>query len=135
MKNNKLKSSVLAGLCTLLMVFPKGKYRDLTDVTQPYLGEYECKQILFDGHDYLDKFDYIYIELKKDDEFFLTYKEKAGKKRTLSGIYEYDKEEQSLVFKTGLYGEFHRKFPLQNGGLSIMLSFGEKSLLLKFQQK
>ena len=50
-------------------------------------------------------------------------------------LYEYNKEEQSLVLKAGLYGEFQRKFPLKNGEVCITLPFGEKTLRLKFQQK
>ena len=64
MKKQVLKSSLLAGFCTLMLLFSGWREGKLTDVTKPYLGEYECKQATLGEKDCLKKFDYIRLELK-----------------------------------------------------------------------
>ena len=132
MKKIKLKSSILAGLATLLLLFPNFKKGNLCDVTKPYLGEYECKQAQFGQIDCLKLFSYIRLELKKEGKFTLSYKELGGKKKEIDGEYDYDSKKETLTF---VYEGIKREFPLKKGKLSVFLPVNEKNLLLSFEQK
>ena len=133
MKKHSIKSSVLAGISALLMLFPMG-CGELKDVTKPYMGIYKCKQAKLGEYDYLDKFDELALELKGDGEFILHYQEKDGAKKTETGKYSYDKENETITLVGGAGGIFKREFPLQGGALTIDVKIAEKNLLLRFER-
>ena len=135
MKKHVLKSSFLAGLCSLMLAFSSWREGKVTEITKPYLGEYECKQAILGEIDCLKKFDYIRLELSADNQFKLSYCETKGKKQTIKGTYEYEEESQSVCLKMGVGGIVHRKFPLRDGVLYITIPFKLKSLALQFEQK
>lgn len=130
-----IKSSLLAGVLTLFFLFPNLKSGKLTDITKPYLGEYECKQALLGEEDCLKRFDNIVLELKPKNEYALSYKEDGGKKRTVEGQYEYDDEKGILTLKSENGQCFKRSFPLKDGILYITLRIGEKTLSMQFEKK
>lgn len=135
MKKVRLKSSLLVGLASLLLLFPNFKKGNLSDITKPYLGIYECKEARLGETDCLDRFSFIHLELKKDNKFIIHYQEEGCERKTLSGKYKYDKEKELLVLQ-GFDGNFlKREFPLKNGELIVSFSLGEKTLILKFEQK
>lgn len=115
-----------------MLLFPNFKKGTLSDVTKPYLGEYECKQAQFGKSDCLKLFSYIRLELEKEGKFTLSYKEIGGKKKQIKGEYEYDGEKETLTF---VYEGVKREFPLKKGKLSVYLPVNEKNLLLIFEQK
>ncbi len=119
----------------MLFCFGSLKNQTLPDMSKPYLGEYECKQATFSGRDYLQDFDFIRLELKKDESFILSFTEKAGKKHEVEGKYHYDKKKQTICFTIDEAEGFKREFPFQKGKMDINLSIAGKTLLLRFEQK
>lgn len=135
MKKTVLKSSLLAALAALSFSFSSLKQGSLTDITKPYLGEYECKSATLGDTEYIDDFSYIRLELDADGTFTLFYCPKEGKKRSETGKYVYDKEKKTLGLSLGENGEFRREFPLKDGAFQITLPLGGKILCLRFEQK
>lgn len=131
---NTLKSSLLAGVISLLSLFNL-KDSTLKDIAKPYLGEYECREARFRGEDYLNKFSYIYLELKKDGEYLLAYCEKDKSKQETTGKYSYDKEKQTLSLFSSEYPNFKKDFPFKNGKIDICIKLAGETLLLRFEQK
>ena len=134
MKKISLKSSLLAGIFSLLLLLPSFLQGDLKDITKPYLGVYECIEATLNGEDFLDKYDYISIELKDNGKFLLYMREAGKKQRKMTGKYTYDREKQEFRVN-GSGNVFKRKFTLQEGVLNVYLQIGSKNLLLKFEQK
>ncbi len=135
MKSMKLKSSLFVGLASLLLLFPNFKKGNLSDITKPYLGIYECKEARLGETDCLKNFSFIHLELKKDGKFIVHYQEEEEERKSLSGKYKYDKGKEVLILQ-GFDGNFlKREFPLKNGELIVSFSLGEKTLTLKFEQK
>ena len=135
MKRKILKSSVLGSLATLAMLLPNFKNPQLTDITKPYLGFYECEYAQFSGEDFSDEFDYIRLELKEDGNFEISYCKKGGKEQKESGKYQYDKDKESVTFFLSSGNSFKRTFPLKKGIMDITLRFGGKTLNARFKQK
>ena len=135
MKRTTLKSSLLAGLISLLWLFPSLRESSLTDITKPHLGVYECTEATLNDNDYLGRFSYIHLELKTEEDFILYYKEKEGEKKQETGKYSYDREKETLTLIGGANGFFKREFPLKEGILTISVRIGEQNLSLKFEQK
>ena len=133
MKKNVLKSSFLAGLCALIAGLSGIKDSKLTDITKPYLGEYECKNATFGGVDYLKNYRYIRLELKADETFVVSYREQNGMPKTVEGNYQYNKEKQTICFQTG--EGIKREFPLEKGTLYVTTSLAQKTLRIVFEQK
>ncbi len=129
----KLKSSVLVGLCSLLLLFPTPK-GELADIAKPYLGMYECTQAKLGSKDCLEKFTYLRLELKDEENFILSYQEKGGKQKQIKGRYAYDKQRGTLTLQDNK-GSFQREFPLQRGTLTVSLPVGNTILVLQFEQK
>lgn len=134
MKKTVLKSSLLAGVVSLLFSFSVLKSGSLTDITKPYLGEYECKNATFGDRDFTDEFSYIKLELKKDETFVLRYKTKQGRTGEETGYYTYNPNEESLCLSAGKNGEIKRRFPIKNGRFEIVLTIGSQLLQLTFEQ-
>ena len=135
MKKNKLKSSLFVGLFALAFSLPLKVEGKLTDITKPWLGQYECESATYQGEEYLDDFSFIRIELKPKGKFKVFYKKKDGSKAQSGGYYEYDEEKEEIT----LYGEgketLKRKFPLKNGVMQITVRLGLHTLSMKFKQK
>ena len=129
-----MKSFIVSGLASLMMLFPNIKEQKLDDVAKPYLGEYECQRAQLGSMDCLKRFSYIRLELKDEDNFTLYYQEKGERKKQVNGKYSYNKEKKSLTLeeKSGL---FKREFPLSDGILTVSFPIGERTLVLEFVQK
>ncbi|MBQ8685418.1 MAG: hypothetical protein IJ514_04530 [Clostridia bacterium] len=134
MKKTVLKSSLCASLAALAMLFPGSKNSELTDITKPYLGFYECEYARVSGEDISEEFSYIRLELKADDTFVIYYSKKEGKEQRETGKYHYDKEKETICFSTA-DNAFKRSFSLKEGEIDIALRLGSKTLVAKFKQK
>ena len=135
MKKNSIKSSLLAGIASLLFSFSALKVGALTDVTKPYLGEYECKMATYGKKDLFKDFSCIVLELRGDNSFSLRFKDKQGKMQEETGTYEYDTEKNTVRFKWQGKTQLKRDFLLENGSLSGALKLGWRTLYLQFEQK
>ena len=136
MKRTVLKSSALAGILSLLLLFPWFgwiKSSTLTDISKPYLGVYECKQAKLGDTDVLERFSYIKLELE-EEEFTLYYREKEGEAKSEKGKYRYNKERQTLTMCADEFAFIKKEYPLQNGVLTIDLRIGDRAMLLVFEQ-
>lgn len=131
----KLKYSFCAALVATLLALPACGNGSLKDVTKPYLGEYECKSATLGEKDYFDNFSFIRLELKKDNEFVLSYSAKNGQKGEEAGKYVYDEKEETLTITYGDFGVLKRKFPLKNGEIYVTLPIGTQTLSMKFARK
>ena len=137
MNTVKLRSSIFVGLTLLLMLFPwlqSWKVSSLKDITKPYLGVYECREAKLDEIDYLDKFDYIRLELQRKNRCLFTYKIKGEKSKQERGNYEYDKRNQTITFQAEGMPFLKKQFPLRDGELTILVTFGGKTLKMRFEQ-
>ncbi len=130
-----IKTAILTLLCSMSMLFSGWKDNSLKDITKPYLGEYECTQALFGGEDYLNKLEYVNLTLEKENNFILTFSEKGKEKQTLKGLYEYNKDRETIILKSEDKDFFKREFPLKKGIIYITVGIGEKTLFLQFKQK
>ena len=84
--------------------------------------------------DYLQDFDYIRLELKRNNRFVLSYKPKHEKGKEEKGIYEYDNEGYTITFQVDAIPFIKRQFPLKEGELIITAPLGEKTLQMRFEQ-
>ena len=138
MKKNLLKSSLLSGLITLLLLSPwwtAMRSGTLTDISKPYLGVYECQSAQYNGKDLLEDFSYIRLELAKDDCFTIYFQEKDGKARKAKGKYHYNTQRETITMYTQDFASIKREFPLQKGILLVEFPIGGKTVFLKFKQK
>lgn len=134
-KRQVLKSSLLGSLTALALLLPSVKNPNLTDITSPHLGFYECEYARLSGEELSGDFEYIYLELKANETFEISYCKKGGKVQKEQGNYRYDKEKESVTFSLSDANVFKRTFPLKDGELLITLRFGGKTLNAKFKQK
>lgn len=132
--STKIKSSLLAGICTLFMAINTGDMDGLKDITRPYLGEYRCESALYGETDYLSYFSFVKLELKSQGEYLLTYKLKDGKSQQKTGKYEYDKEKKSIKLLSPMGNEWDREFPVENGKIIVAFPLGGKCIKLTFLQ-
>ena len=128
----KIKSSLLAGVFGLLLTCSCGGKGDLKEIAKPYLGVYKCTDARVGEREYLDRFSKLDLELKENGEFIVYYCEKDGKPQTQTGLYEYDKESETLTLQGG---GIKRAFPLQGGVLTVVIPIGGQTIHLKFEQK
>lgn len=135
MKRQLLRSSILAGIASLLFIFPIFKKSELKDIAKPHLGIYECKIAQINEVDYLDKFSYIRLELKDGDKYELTYCEKGGKEGKKTGAYKYDGKKETLTVYLDSARLVKKEFPLKKGILSLNVTLGEKTMYAQFEQK
>ena len=129
-----MKFFILSLLLSWTTFFSGVKDSKLSDISKPYLGEYECKSAQIGSLDCLKQFSYIRLELEGDGAFCLHYQEKGGKKKEYKGNYVYDKDKNTIEF-VDESGAFRRTFPLNDGTLTVFLPIGEKMLILQFEQK
>ena len=133
----KLKSSFVSGLFSLLLFFPgcaAAKYTSLSDVTKPWLGEYECRLATDGNVDYLKDYQYIRLHLISEEDYLLTCKTKLGDCKSTQGKYRYDKERGVIILELDVAGGIKREFPLQKGVISITIPFGAKTFRAEFEQ-
>lgn len=135
MKRVKIRSSLLVGFAALLFSFSSVQKGDLTDIAKPYLGIYDCTDAKLGDEDLLARFDDLKLELKNKGEYVLYYKEKGGKTKRVKGKYRYDKEKETLTLHLPNSAFIHRAFPLKKGQLTVSVTYGDKILILQFEQK
>ena len=135
MRKKYIKSSLLAGLVSLLFSFSALKVGSITDISKPYLGEYECKSAELGKKDLLKDYPRIVLELCDDNTFVLRFQDKKGKKREQTGEYEYDKERGAFRFRINGKADIKREFVLENGKIHGALKLGWRTLTLEFEQK
>ena len=135
MKKITLKSSLLVGISTLLISFSAFRDSKLTDITKPYLGEYECISATLGEKDLTEKFSFVRLELNADESYRLYYRDKNGNKGEEIGTYSYDEQRQEISFTWGKHGELKRKFPMQDGTICLCIPIGKELLQIKLEQK
>lgn len=123
------------GAFTLLLCFSSLRAGKLTDITKPYLGEYECISARLGERDCLDGFQNVTMELNGDGTFTLHCKELCGNCRKIGGEYSYDEKKESITFTIKGEREIKREFPLKNGILTVCFQMGEKTAVFQFEQK
>ena len=127
-----IRSPLLAGIVALLAILPNASKGELKDVTKPHLGFYECTEAKLDGRDVLSHLEKMDLELRADETFVLHYCRKGKKAQTEEGRYHYDREKGVVT----LIGDMmQREFPLKQGVLSVTITVGKDTFVLKFQQK
>ena len=135
MKKKWIKSSLLAGLISLLFSFSALRVGSINDVAKPYLGEYECKSATYGNKDLCKDYTSIVLELRADNTFYLRYVEKKGKKKEEKGTYEYDEDSKLLRFKRNGKSEIKRDFYLEKGEITGTAKLGGRVLCVRFEQK
>lgn len=135
MKRFKIRSSLFVGIAALLFSFSNVQNGELTDIAKPYLGRYDCTDAKLGDEDLLTRFDDLKLELKNKGEYVLYYKEKGGKTRKVKGKYQYDKEKETLTLHLPYSTFIRRAFPLKKGQLTVSVPYGDKILILQFEQK
>ena len=135
MKKIKLRSSLFVGAAALVFSFPALQKGELTDIAKPYLGVYNCTQAKLSNQDLLERFDDISLELKAKGEYVLYFKEKGEKTKKVKGKYRYDKEKETITLRLPNSSFIYRAFPLQKGVLTVSVPYGDKILILQFEQK
>ncbi len=119
----------------MLLTFSGLREGTLTDITKPYLGEYECKSATLGNEEYVDEFSYIILDLKADETFVLRYKTKNKMKGEEKGEYSYDKEKETITLTLGEKSQFKREFSLKKGRICIEFPVGAKLFVMRFEQK
>lgn len=131
----KLKSTFVAGLASVLLCMGNIKDSTLLDVTKPYLGEYECEYARLGDRDFSDGFEFVVLELKGDETYHLSFKEKNGKMHTETGEYQYDAKRKVVCFSPRDISAIKKEFPLIDGVLTISRQVGNQQLIVRFAQK
>ncbi len=135
MKRKVLKSSILAGVSSIMMMFSGLKDISLKDVEKPYVGEYSCREARLGNEDLLEDFDYITLDLKADGNFVLYYRKKGEKGRREKGEYTYDNTRKVLILHGVTRKALNVELPLEKGEFVIVMRVGLKTLRLAFEQK
>ena len=108
----------------------------LKEIAKPYLCVYECEWLYFGGENKKDIFEYLRVELKTKGELLVAYKLKKGEKGQVPLSYEYDFKEKTLhVSGQWLLLKIDRKFPLQNGEITVVMNLFGKLVNVKFSRK
>ena len=126
------KAFLFAAAFAMLFVFCGCSVREmgtLPELSKPYLGMYECKELRLGKKDLSGQFDSVRLELKYGGEFKLSYCGKDGNKGGYSGRYEAEPEGEEITFyaKTGLRTAKYT-FPMKNG--KIIVDYGFAGTLL-----
>ena len=135
MKRNMLKSSILAGISTVIALLSGFKDVSIKDVEKPYLGEYICKEAKLGDEDLLEDFQYITLDLKADNSFVLFYRKKGEKGHEEKGEYLYDAKRKVLVLQGASRKALNVELPLKKGQFVVIARVGMKTLRVTFEQK
>ncbi len=130
-----MKSSLLAGLASFIVPTASLQTSAITDITKPYLGEYECKSATLGKKNLLDSISSVTLTLLPDGTFVLRYQDKKGKKHEETGNYEYDAQRKSVRITKNVLIEVKRDLTLENGVLYGSMKLGLKTLTIAFEQK
>lgn len=137
MKNMlKLKSAAFVG-AILLSVTAGAWSKDgkLTEITKPYLGTYECERLYVGDDDKIEEFEYVRLELCKDGELKLIYKQPKNRPEQVSMEYRYDEQTKTLYVKGKLgVWRLDKSFSLNNGELTGEMRLGNKNVVVKFKR-
>ena len=137
MKNMlKLKSAAFIG-AILLSVTAGAWSKDgkLTEITKPYLGTYECERLYVGDDDKIEEFEYVRLELCKDGELKLIYKQPKNRPEQVSMEYRYDEQTKTLYVKGKLgVWRLDKSFSLNNGELTGEMRLGNKNVVVKFKR-
>ena len=108
----------------------------IKEITKPYLGAYEGKEIYFNGKDKTADFKNLTVELTAKNEFILRYQDNKGKKTEKKCKYSYDEQTGVLKLKNakGLWGA-KTKITLDKGEMNVFVRFGKKNLKIKLLQR
>ena len=109
---------------------------DLTEITRPYLGFYECKKLFFGKKNILRQFKFITVELASNGQMILRYKLKGGKSGESRCEYAYDEKRGSITVTSekGLMG-LSCDVTLKKGKMTVFSKFGNKNLVMQLEQK
>lgn len=125
-----MKTSILAGVLSLfLFAAPK---TNLTDISKPYLGTYDCTKAYFGSRDILSEFSILRLELKDEENYCLYYQEKSGQRNCVAGKYSYDIKKGVVTFSEK--GGFVREFPFEKGKLTVAFPVGNRNVVLQFER-
>lgn len=134
MKNSIFKRSALVGVFSPLFLLSSVGTGGVKDVVKPYLGVYECSTALLNADSRLEAFDYIRLELKAKEKFFLYYKKSGERSFSESGSFSYNAARRELTFLRNGRNAYARTATLEKGTLSFFMPLGEKNLFLQFRQ-
>lgn len=132
----KLKSAAFVG-AILLSVTAGAWSKDgkLTEITKPYLGTYECERLYVGDDDKIEEFEYVRLELCKDGELKLIYKQPKNRPEQVSMEYRYDEQTKTLYVKGKLgVWRLDKSFSLNNGELTGEMRLGNKNVVVKFKR-
>lgn len=105
----------------------------LKEIAKPYLGVYDCKWLYYGSEDKKDIFEYLRVELKSKGELLVSYKLKNGESGKVPLSYEYDFDEKILrVTGQWLLLKIDKKFPLENGEITVVMNLFGKLVNVKF---
>ena len=132
----KLKSAAFIG--AILLAISMGAWSKdgkLTEITKPYLGAYECEHLYLGSEDKIDEFEYIRIELCKNGELKLLYKQPKGNPEQTVMEYRYDEQTKKLYVKGKLgVWRLDKSFLLDNGEIGGEMKLGTKNVIVKFKR-
>jgi hypothetical protein len=114
----------------------ESSFDSIKDITKPYLGVYEAKEIYFNGKDKSKDYKNLTVELTANNEFILRYRDKKGKTAVKKCKYVYDDATGAIRLKEarGLLGA-KNKISLEKGEMNVFVRFGKRNLKLKLVQK
>lgn len=115
-------------LCTACDV---SELSTLKDISRPYVGEYQCKTLMFGDEEMIDRFEYVKLTLDGKDAFIFRARDEFGHDYTYEGTYQY--HDDRFTF-TGGFGirKMSRDIRYDQGTLSIDLPFAGKLLHAEF---
>ena len=124
-------SMTCALLCGIAAGCSMDEMTDLKDISQPYVGEYKCKELRFGEEDRLKEFESVKLTFGPDDAFILRATDLDGTERAYEGKYKFTDNEVKLSANFG--GEEQTYvFPYEKGAVHMRLLFNEKLLYARF---
>lgn len=133
MKRRYLTVFLLLLAATLFAACDARSYGSLKSVTMPFIAQYECTDLRLGEQNLLEDYDYIRLTFEKDNVLELTYKEKDGVKKTLSGKYELNPVTRELSAEIGILGyKFKEKTVVERGKFTVSKPIGGQILTMTF---
>ena len=117
--------------CGIMTGCSMDEMTDLKDISQPYLGEYKCKELRFGEEDRLKEFESVKLTFSSDDTFILRATDLNGTERTYEGKFKFRDNEVQLSANAGGEEETY-VFPYEKGAVHMRLLFNEKLLYARF---
>jgi hypothetical protein len=133
---NMMKSSLLVGMfCLVLAANGWTKEGSLTEISRPFLGEYSCESIQFNGEDKLSDFEYLKLEICSNGEMKLRFKEKNRKDKCVNLQYDYDENKKEFIVRSQIgVLKKEERIPYEKGKLTAILRLGGKQVVVKFSK-